>query len=161
MCDLTTAIKSLGFFILAPGMVAGAIPLIFLQMGPRSDLGFFSYLALPFWVFGLVILLWCFWDFLVKGRGTPAPVDPPKHLVVNGLYRFLRNPMYVGVLMLIFGHFLWLGFLSLLIYAGVVFTAFSTFVLFYEEPHLRKTFGAAYEEYCKQVPRWIPRIRME
>lgn len=107
----------------------------------------------------MVILVWCFWDFLSKGSGTPAPIDPPKQLVIEGLYRFVRNPMYVGVLLVILGHFLWFGYWYILAYAAVVYTAFSTFVIFYEEPHLRKTFGPAYEEYCNQVPRWIPRFR--
>ena len=157
--NLMTAFKSFLFFVFAPGMVAGAIPLALLQVGPKQDADFLSYLALLFWVVGVGMLIWCFGDFLIKGRGTPAPIDPPKELVVDGLYRYFRNPMYVGVLMVIFGHFLWLGYWILSIYAIVVFTAFSAFVIYYEEPHLRKTFGAAYEDYCRRVPRWLPRFK--
>ena len=153
-----TALKSFLFFMLAPGMVAGVIPLVFLQTGPKLDMGFVAYLAFLLWIFGLAILLWCFLDFLVKGRGTPAPTDPPKELVVSGLYRLVRNPMYDGVLMVILGHFLWLGYWSLLVYTAVIFAAFSVFVVWYEEPHLRKTFGAAYEDYYRKVPRWIPKF---
>lgn len=140
-------------------MVSGYIPLALLLTGPQLRMGVLTYLAPILWGLGLFMLIWCFWDFLSKGRGTPAPIDPPKHLVVSGLYRHVRNPMYVGVLAVIFGHFVWFGYWFLLIYAAVIFAAFSTFVLLYEEPHLRKTFGIMYEEYCEQVPRWIPRIK--
>lgn len=154
-----TALKSLLFFILAPGMVAGLIPLALLRNGPQIQTGFLSYLALPLWLTGIATLLWCFWDFLVKGRGTPAPIAPPKELVVAGLYNYVRNPMYVGVLLVIIGHFLWFGYWNFLIHAAVVFTAFHTFVAFYEEPNLKKRFGATYEAYLRRVPRWIPRFK--
>jgi len=154
-----TALRSILFFILAPGMVAGVIPLALLRTGLQTQTGFLSYLAFPLWLIGTAMLIWCFWDFLVKGRGTPAPIDPPKELVVSGLYNYVRNPMYVGVLLVIIGHFLWFGSWNLLIYAGVVFIAFHSFVTFYEEPNLKQRFGAAYEDYLTKVPRWIPRIK--
>jgi protein-S-isoprenylcysteine O-methyltransferase Ste14 len=153
------ALKSLLFFILAPGMVAGLIPLALLRTGPQIQTGFFSYLAVPLWLTGTAMLIWCFWDFLAKGGGTPAPVEPPRELVVAGLYKYVRNPMYVGVLLMIIGYFLWFGYWNLLIYAAVVFIAFNTFVAFYEEPNLKTRFGTTYEDYLKRVPRWIPRIR--
>ena len=105
------------------------------------------------------MLVWCFWDFLAKGKGTPAPMDPPRELVVSGLYKYVRNPMYVGVLFVILGHFLWFGFWNLLMYAALVFLAFNAFVIFYEEPNLKQRFGVAYEGYLKRVPRWIPRFK--
>ena len=154
-----TALGSLLFFILAPGMVAGVIPLAFLRTGSQIQTGFLSYLAFPLWLIGIAMLIWCFWDFLVKGRGTPAPIDPPKELVVSGLYNYVRNPMYVGVLLVIIGHFLWFGYWNLLIYAGVVFIAFHSFVTLYEEPNLKQRFGAGYEDYLTKVPRWIPRFK--
>ena len=153
-----TALKSLLFLILAPGIVAGYIPLALLRRGPQIETDFFAYLAFPLWLIGGVTLLWCFWNFLVKGRGTPAPIDPPKELVVTGLYRYIRNPMYVGVLMIIIGHFLWFKTIWMIVYAAVVFLAFYLFVTLYEEPHLKKTFGATYEDYTNKVSRWIPRI---
>ena len=155
-----TAIRSLLFLLVAPGMVAGYIPLALLQSGPQAETGFLAYLAFPLWFLGLTILLWSFWNFLVQGRGTPAPVDPPKKLVAMGFYRYVRNPMYVGVLAVIIGHFLWFGYWYLLIYALVVFIAFNTFITYYEEPSLKRKFGAAYENYLKRVPRWIPRLRL-
>ena len=154
-----TALKSLLFLIFVPGMVAGYIPLALLCNGPQIETGFLAYLAFPLWAIGVTILLWSFWNFLHEGRGTPAPLDPPKELVAVGFYRYVRNPMYVGVLATILGHFLWFGYWNLLIYAIVVFVAFHTFVTYYEEPHLKKRFGAAYENYLKRVPRWIPRVK--
>src|SRR5215510_5075489 len=153
-----TALRSILFFILAPGMVAGFIPLGLLRTGTQVHTGFLSYLAFPLWIIGVAMLVWCFWDFLAKGKGTPAPIDPPKELVVTGLYNYVRNPMYVGVLLVNIGHFLWFGFWNLLIYSVAVFLGFSAFVIFYEEPTLKEKFGAAYEEYLKRVPRWIPRL---
>lgn len=153
-----TALKSFLFLVVAPGMVAGYIPLALLRRGPQLETGVFAWLATPLWLLGGVILLWSFWNFLHEGRGTPAPIDPPKELVAVGFYRYVRNPMYVGVLAVILGHFLWLGYWYLLLYAVLVFTAFSTFVAYYEEPTLKRKFGTAYENYLKRVPRWFPRI---
>jgi protein-S-isoprenylcysteine O-methyltransferase Ste14 len=154
-----TALGSLIFLILAPGMVAGYIPLALLRTGPQLETGIFSSLAFPLWLIGAVIVLWSFWNFLVQGRGTPAPIDPPKEMVATGFYQYVRNPMYVGVLAIIVGHFLWFGYWNLLIYAVIVFLAFHTFVTYYEEPTLKKRFGASYEEYLRRVPRWIPRFK--
>ena len=154
-----TALRSLLFLILAPGMVAGYIPLALLRNGSQLETGIFVYLAFPLWLIGTVIVLWSFWNFLIQGRGTPAPIDPPKEIVATGFYRYVRNPMYVGVLAIIIGHFLWFRYWNLLIYATMVFVAFHAFVTFYEEPTLKRMFGASYEDYLKRVPRWIPRIR--
>jgi protein-S-isoprenylcysteine O-methyltransferase Ste14 len=140
-------------------MVAGYIPLVLLRKGTQIETGIFAYLAFPLWAFGLIILLWSFWNFLVQGRGTPSPTDPPRELVAVGFYRYVRNPMYVGILATIMGHFLWFGSWNLLLYAVVVFIAFHTFVTYYEEPTLKRNFGAGYEEYLRNVPRWLPRIR--
>jgi len=154
-----TALRSLLFLIIAPGMVAGYIPLGLLLNGPQVETRVFAWLALPLWLIGAAILLWSFWNFLAQGRGTPAPIDPPKELVATGFYRYTRNPMYVGVLLVIIGHFLWFGFWYLLLYAAIVFLAFNTFVTYYEEPTLRRKFGAAYDNYCRRVPRWLPKFK--
>lgn len=151
-----TALGALLFLIVAPGMVAGYIPLALLRRGSQIETGVFAYLAFPLWLIGSIILLWSFWNFLVQGRGTPAPIDPPKELVATGFYRYVRNPMYVGVLAIIIGHFLWFGYWNLLTYALVVFVFFHAFVTYYEEPTLKRKFGASYEDYLKRVPRWIP-----
>ncbi len=154
-----TALKSLLFLIIAPGVVAGYIPLVLLRRGPQVETGFLAYLAFPLWAVGGMILLWSFWNFLAQGRGTPAPIDPPKELVATGFYRYVRNPMYVGILLILIGHFLWFQTIALIVYAAIVFLAFHLFVTFYEEPNLKRKFGTGYEEYLKKVPRWIPRFR--
>jgi len=154
-----TALKSLVFLILAPGLVAAYIPFALLPRGPQVETGRFADLAFPIWLLGGVMILWCFWEFTFTGHGTPAPIDPPKELVVTGFYRYVRNPIYLGLLTILIGHFLWFKTIWLLAYAVVVFLAFHLFVTFYEEPTLQEKFGAAYEQYCKSVPRWIPKIK--
>ena len=154
-----TALKSLLFLILAPGMVAGYIPLALLRKGPLIETGFFAYLAFPLWLLGGVILLWSFWNFLREGRGTPSPTDPPKELVAVGFYRYVRNPMYVGIFLILLGHFLWFKFIWLIVYLVIVFAIVHSFVTLYEEPTLKRKFGAGYEEYLENVPRWIPRFK--
>ena len=112
-------------------------------------------------VLGFAIALRCVWDFGWTGHGTPAPVAPPKRLVVVGFYRYVRNPMYIGFatgwigLWVVFGH----ASLVAIAAAGAVAVAVHLFVVLYEEPTLRKKFGADYEEYCRNVGRWWPRVR--
>jgi protein-S-isoprenylcysteine O-methyltransferase Ste14 len=154
-----TAYKSLLYLIIEAGLFALYIPLAFLRSGPRIETGIVSLLAIPLWLIGSLVVLWSFWDFTFKGRGTPVPIDPPKELVVTGLYRYVRNPIYVGVLAIFLGHFLWFGYWALLIYTVLAFIGVQFFVVLYEEPTLKRKFGAAYEDYLKTVPRWIPRFR--
>jgi protein-S-isoprenylcysteine O-methyltransferase Ste14 len=156
-----TALKSLLFLILAPGMVAGYIPLVLLRNGPRVETGFFAYLAFPLWLAGSTILLWSFWNFLHQGGGTPSPTEPPKELVAVGFYRYVRNPMYFGIILMLIGYFLWFGYRSLLLYGVIVFVLTHWFVVLYEEPTLIGKFGASYEAYRKRVPRWIPKLPRE
>jgi protein-S-isoprenylcysteine O-methyltransferase Ste14 len=153
-----TILKSLLFLIVAPGIVAGYIPLVLLRSGPLIETGIFAYLAFPLWLIGIGILLWSFWNFFHEGGGTPAPMDPPRELVVVGFYRYVRNPMYFGILQMLIGYFLWFGYWSLLIYSVLVFILTHLFIVLYEEPTLRRKFGPSYEEYMKQVPRWIPKL---
>jgi len=112
-------------------------------------------------VLGFAVAIRCVWDFGHTGRGTPVPVAPPKRLVVVGFYRYVRNPMYVGFITGWVG--LWVVFgrasLTALEVAAAALLAVELFVRLYEEPHLRGKFGADYEEYCRNVPRWIPRLR--
>ena len=109
-------------------------------------------------LFGAAIVLDSFGRFALQGLGTPAPVLPTKHLVVTGLYRHVRNPMYVGVTAAIFGQGLLFGDQDTLAYGVLVWLAFHLFVYLYEEPTLRRTFGEEYETFCRNVPRWIPRV---
>ena len=108
---------------------------------------------------GIAGYLWCALDFAFVGRGTPAPIDPPKELVVRGLYRYVRNPMYISVATALGGECLLFRSWVLARYLVYCFAIIFLVVLFYEEPALRGKFGAAYEKYCRDVPRWIPRLR--
>ena len=126
---------------------------------PFTDFGLFKYSAILFWVIGLWVIVRCSADIIRRGRGTPAHLDPPKDLVIAGWYRNVRNPIYLGALIVQFGFILWFGSMLSLIYAIFVFLGFHLLIIFVEEPILRNQFGAAYEEYCQSVPRWIPKIK--
>jgi protein-S-isoprenylcysteine O-methyltransferase Ste14 len=108
---------------------------------------------------GLIALVGAFVRFVVEGFGTPAPVAAPERLVVGGVYRYVRNPMYVAALVAIVGQALLLGRLTLLLYAAVCWLAVAAFVRWYEEPTLSHRFGADYETYRRAVPAWCPRLR--
>ena len=155
-------IGSAVFLVVAPGIVAVYIPWALTHWSPSPPLLGLSALRVvgPLLVaIGLPVLLDSFLRFALQGRGTPAPVAPPRHLVVTGFYRYVRNPMYVAVVSLILGQGLFLGSMRVLRYGiGVWLTAFG-FVVLYEEPTLRRKFGAEYDEFCAHVPRWIPRLR--
>lgn len=151
-----TAYKSLLYLVFEAGLFALYVPLALLRHGPRLDTGVLSLLAIPLWLTGSFIILWSFRDFALRGRGTPLPADPPKELVVSGVYQYVRNPIYVGVLFIFLGHFLWFGYWTLFVYMIASFIGVHLFVVFYEEPTLRRKFGREYEEYLEHVPRWIP-----
>jgi protein-S-isoprenylcysteine O-methyltransferase Ste14 len=108
---------------------------------------------------GAAVALWCIFTFAAIGKGTPAPFDPPRRLVIRGPYRFVRNPMYIGGGLALASAALFYGSWLLLVYAGLLFLATHLFVLSYEEPTLRRTFGPDYEAYCRQVHRWWPTLR--
>jgi len=156
------ALKTLVFIILVPGFVVFFLPYKVAVATPPAAtvaLGSLRYAAVLAVAVGAGSLLWSAWAFASKGRGTPAPIDPPKELVAEGLYVYVRNPMYVGALSVVTGQFLWFGSLWLVVYGGAALLAFHLFIVFYEEPTLRKQFGNSYVEYCQRVPRWIPRVR--
>ena len=157
------ALKSLIFTVIAPGSVTILVPYVLLNSFGELfsvKIGYFRYLGLIPISLGTLIYFWCVWDFTFAGKGTPAPIDPPKELVVKGLYQFSRNPMYVGVLFILFGEAIFFATLLILGYMVVFFFCFHLFVVAYEEPTLRGTFGAAYKRYCDAVPRWLPRFDM-
>ena len=108
---------------------------------------------------GAALAVWCVLTFAFVGRGTPAPFDPPRQLVTGGPYRFVRNPMYIGAGLALLGAAIYYGSIALLAYALAFTAATHLFVRFYEEPTLRRLFGAAYEEYCRTVHRWVPAWR--
>jgi protein-S-isoprenylcysteine O-methyltransferase Ste14 len=150
-------LKNILFTIVVPGTVAVCVPLLVTRdRSPASGLLFAC--ALLVLSLGAMIYAWCVWDFARFGRGTPAPMDAPKRLVSRGLYRYTRNPMYVGVLTFILGWALMFRAPVLIVYALVIGVWFHLFILFYEEPHLRREFGSGYDEYCARVRRWLPRL---
>ena len=143
-------------FLILPGTFAGLIPIWIIAMDRSRGQGLVLG-SVPV-VLGAGIVLWCVRDFYVSGKGTLAPWDPPKHLVRVGLYRFTRNPMYVGILLWLVGWSLLAASPWLAGYAVVLAMAFHLRVVFYEEPSLRKHFGTEWERYAAAVPRWLPRL---
>jgi protein-S-isoprenylcysteine O-methyltransferase Ste14 len=149
------------FLVLAPGTVAGFIPWYISRWRAHAHFPGFTLLRIVGAVLilaGLAVLLECFARFALQGAGTPAPPFPTQRLVVKSFYRFVRNPMYVSVLAVLLGEAMFLGSVGIVVYAACAWLISHVFVLEYEEPMLRKSFGAEYEEYRTHVPRWIPRL---
>lgn len=150
------------FLIVAPGTVIGLIPwwISKWKVQPMPP-GFFvvQLLGVLILAASILVLLEAFARFALRGIGTPAPVLPTQHLVVTGLYRHVRNPMYVAVVSAILGQSMILGNPILVLYAALVWLVSHLFVVIYEEPTLRRKFGAEYAEFCANVPRWVPRLR--
>jgi protein-S-isoprenylcysteine O-methyltransferase Ste14 len=158
----TAAIGSAAFFAAAPGVVAGLIPWWITRWQVADSIPYANGVR---WVGGVLLLLGssvlvhAFAKFVIDGLGTPAPIAPTARLVIRGVYRYVRNPMYLAVLTVIAGQAMLFGSTSLVLYGAFIAVAFVLFVRFYEEPTLRATFGAEYDAYCRAVPRWWPRFR--
>ncbi|MDP9841703.1 methyltransferase family protein [Streptosporangium lutulentum] len=161
------AVGTTVFFVLAPGVVAGLLPWWITRWETGDPLA-----SVPSWatvssrlvggtlvVAGVVALVRAFVRFVVEGLGTPAPIAPTEHLVIGGMYRYVRNPMYVAVLAAITGQALLLSRPVLLLYGAVMMVPVVAFVHWYEEPTLSRRFGAEYERYRAAVPGWWPRLR--
>jgi protein-S-isoprenylcysteine O-methyltransferase Ste14 len=156
---MSPVLRTLIFTVVVPGFWTIAFPYFLLPRGTRPDLRGIGLLGLPLIAAGIALYLACaFWGFAIRGRGTPAPFDPPRKLVSEGPYRFVRNPMYWGVFSVVLGEAAMFHSRVLLELALGFLVATSLFVLLYEEPVLRRKFGAEYEEYCRRVPRWFPRL---
>jgi protein-S-isoprenylcysteine O-methyltransferase Ste14 len=156
------AVGSAVFFLVGPGIVVGLIPWLLTGWQVREPAPYWApmrVLGVILLVAGLIVLVQAFVRFVVEGFGTPVPVAAPDRLVVGGLYRYVRNPMYVAILAAIVGQALLLGRLGLLLYAAAVWTISAAFVRWYEEPTLTRRFGAEYEAYRRAVPAWWPRLR--
>ncbi|MCL9843453.1 methyltransferase family protein [Ralstonia solanacearum] len=156
------AAVSLVFFAIAPGVVAGLVPWWLTHwrvQRPLSEFVVARGLGVVLLIGGTAVLIAAFMRFVTEGAGTPAPVAPPEHLVVGGLYRYVRNPMYLAVEATIVGQALLLWQPALLLYAAAVWATMALFVRMYEEPALRRKFGAQYEAYRDAVPAWWPRLR--
>ena len=158
----TAAAGSALFFAVAPGVVAGLVPRWLTGWRVRGPLAHWAPVratGLIMLILGGIVLVQAFARFVTQGHGTPAPVAPTERLVTGGLYRHVRNPMYLAVVAAITGQALALGQPVLLGYAAVVWVTVAAFARWYEEPALARQFGAQYEAYRRGVPAWRPRIR--
>jgi protein-S-isoprenylcysteine O-methyltransferase Ste14 len=152
------AAGSLVFLVVAPGMAAGLVPWLLTGWESNDPPAALAAVGAVLIAGGAGVLLHAFARFVVEGIGTPAPVAPPEHLVVGGMYRYVRNPMYVAVTATIVGQAALLGRPELLLYAALFLATTATFVRLYEEPVLSERFGAEYEAYRRAVPGWRPRL---
>jgi protein-S-isoprenylcysteine O-methyltransferase Ste14 len=146
--------------VLLPALTLVVVPLAIAAHTPAAhavDTAALRPVALVAWAGGAGLVLWSSNLFVVLGRGLPTAVDPPKRLVARGPYRHVRNPMYLGGMLLVAGHVAWTPSLPLLAYALAVIVGSHLFVVHYEEPRLERRFGAGYVAYRREVPRWLPR----
>jgi protein-S-isoprenylcysteine O-methyltransferase Ste14 len=143
-----------------PGVIAGYVPWRFFGLGSvrLTPLRPLHLLGLSAIVLGTGLLVACIYEFARRGRGTLSPADPPRELVVRGLYRYVRNPMYLSVTLIPLGEVALTRSRALLLYWALWFLAVNAVVLGYEEPALRRRFGASYDRYAASVGRWIPRL---
>lgn len=151
-------IKTLIFTIFVPGTVAVYVPSLLVGGFRRPESGLLTWIGALVAGLGAAVYFRCAWEFAVRGLGTPAPIAPTKFLVTTALHRYVRNPMYIGVVLVIVGEATLFRSLHVLEYAALMLLMFHCFVIFYEEPTLRRQFGESYEEYWRRVPRWIPRL---
>jgi protein-S-isoprenylcysteine O-methyltransferase Ste14 len=158
LSNVLLAARSLVWAALLPGTVAGYVPWRFFGLRDVRIEAPIQAVGLACATVGVAVLAACVWEFARSGRGTLAPVDPPRELVVQGLYRYVRNPMYVGVTLIILGEAVLARSTALAAYWVVWFAAVNAFVIGYEEPHLRRRFGESYDRYAREVGRWLPRL---
>jgi protein-S-isoprenylcysteine O-methyltransferase Ste14 len=155
------ALGSALFFLIAPTTVAGVVPWWISRwhlQAPFFDLQLVRWFGVVLILLGVPVLVETFARFALQGRGTPAPIAPTQHLVITGPNRYVRNPIYLALVAIVFGQALILGHTGLLVYDALLWIGFHIFVLAYEEPTLRRTFGAEYDAYCADVSRWLPRL---
>jgi protein-S-isoprenylcysteine O-methyltransferase Ste14 len=156
--NISAIAKTLVFTVSVPGTVAGYVPWR-LRRGAAPVTGVEAWAALVVIFIGIATYLHtAFWGFAFVGGGTPAPIAPTKILVVKGLHRYVRNPMYIGVALAILGQAWLFHSLHILIYTACMLTVAHLFVVLYEEPTLRRQFGEEYDRYRATVPRWIPKF---
>lgn len=152
-------LRNLFFTILQPGVVAGLVPYLILKASGNElipeSLNVSQYAGAILMVSGFIVMLACILRFATEGKGTLSPLDATKKLVVRGLYRYSRNPMYVGVMLMLVGEALFWKSPALAVYAAAVFVAFNLFILLHEEPRLRREFGEDYKKYFSEVRRWL------
>ena len=157
---MSPVIRTLIFTVFVPGFWTLMMPYWLLPRGARPALSGAGAAGWLLIATGIALYVACaFWGFALRGKGTPLPMDPPKELVVEGPYRIVRNPMYWSVAFVMLGEAAVFHSLALAEWAVAFFAGTSLFVLLYEEPALRRKFGAEYDEYFQRVPRWLPRFK--
>ncbi len=156
---ISLTLRNLVFVVLQPGIVAGLIPFLIAKNSFKHALSgpflFHHFLGSIVFLAGAFVMFHCIARFIIDGLGTLSPADPTKRLVISGLYKFSRNPMYIGVMLMLIGEVVFALSGYLLLYSIGIFTLFNLFVAYREEPRLRKDFGEDYEIYCRKVGRWI------
>lgn len=157
---MSPVLRTLIFTIVVPGFWTVAMPYWLLPRGARPDVRGVGAAGWLLIAAGIALYLVCaFWGFALRGKGTPLPIDPPKKLVVGGPYAIVRNPMYWSVAFVMLGEAAVFHSRALAKLAIAFFVGANLFVRLYEEPDLKRKFGAEYEEYCRHVPRWLPRFK--
>ena len=147
--------------VLVPGGFCFLVPYFILKASPdpnSTSMGLLQIFAGLILLCGLYMVLWVSTAFVRQGHGTPIPIEPPTRLVVHGLYRHVRNPMYVGAVLILLGEVIFFSSGWLLMYAAGLWTALHTFLVVFEEPQLKQRFGADFTQYMQLVPRWIPKM---
>lgn len=147
-------VKAAAVTLVVPGGVGGLVPFLLVRGRGPAD-GAMMALAVCLMAIGAAIYARCVWDFAAFGKGTPLPIDAPKRLVIRGLYRYSRNPMYAGLIAMVAGWAILFGSILLVGYGVFLFAFFSVFIHFHEEPHLSREFGEEYEAYKAKVGRWL------
>jgi protein-S-isoprenylcysteine O-methyltransferase Ste14 len=153
-------LRTVLFTVLVPGFVTGALPYFTVSRWPsllHLELGHWRWLGLLPLSVGAILYVICAWDFTFTGRGTPAVYDPPKKLVTVGLYRWVRNPMYIGIILALLGQGLLYQSMLIVGLAAGFWLVVHIFITLYEEPHLSRKFGESYRKFLRTVPRWLPR----
>ena len=156
---ISLLLRNLVFTILQPGLVAGLIPFLLVRAENKNfSLNvplFAGFAGSILMICGFFVLISCILRFAFEGKGTLSPFDPTRKLVIKGLYKYSRNPMYVGVLLLLTGEALFWESVFLAIYAVFIFVCFNLFIILHEEPRLKRDFRQEFEDYCRKVRRWI------
>jgi protein-S-isoprenylcysteine O-methyltransferase Ste14 len=154
---------TLFYTLVIPGSIVGLVPYMLLTLRFHlipMHLGIFYYFGLLPILLGVITYSWAAWDFILRGKGTPSPIAQPKTLVVSGPYRILRNPMYLGLLLILSGEAIFFQEVILIVYTCLFFVSFHRHVINNEEPSLTWKYGANYKLYCHAIPRWFPKIRL-
>lgn len=162
--DYKPLLGTILYTLVVPCSITVLVPFLILTLKFRlipMPLGIYHYLGLIPICLGIVLYLWAAWEFAVTGKGTPSSISPPKKLVVSGPYRWIRNPIYAGLLFILVGEAIFVQEVILVAYFFFFYLSFNRYIHNNEEPNLAHKFRANYRLYCHAIPRWLPRIRLK